>query len=451
MDRLGDKDKKGVLIIICCGLIFFSLGILSIYLSRERVDSDTLCLLNEPITGHTAILIDRTDPLNSKQTRWLKKEIIRIKVDLKTNEKLSIFLITNASDSFLRPIFSLCSPGSGKDANPLYENPKRIRKKFEAKFGKPLETALDPLTKGTSYQESAIFETIKNLTDESDFSQKINNRKIIIVSDMLQNVAAFSHYKNKTFRDLVGTEYYQKIKPNLNSVSMKIYYMANNYPNARMLQGPKHIKFWKTFFKSAGADQIELDKIGYLSLREEPKRGINNSKAPSLPKNKSPSKTVKDTKPTKPTKANASNPNIGSNKETSRQPQNFSSFKSSLRDETAPLSESNTKSDELLKQLESIKKESVQNKYVGEITAKVKENWKDPVGGGTGLVQVSFSVFPMGNIATPKIRKSSGDRKLDDLALRAIKNATPFPPFPKEIKKTHLTFIIQFSYVPEKG
>jgi len=117
MDRLGDKDKKGVLIIICCGLIFLSLGILSIYLSRERVDSDTLCLLNEPLTGHTAILIDRTDPLNSKQTRWLKKEIIRIKVDLKTNEKFSIFLITNASDSFLRPIFSLCSPGSGKDAN----------------------------------------------------------------------------------------------------------------------------------------------------------------------------------------------------------------------------------------------------------------------------------------------------------------------------------------------
>jgi len=215
-----------------------------------------------------------------------------------------------------------------------------------------------------------------------------------------------------------------------------------------MLQGPKHIKFWKTFFKSAGADQIEFNKISYLSLRKKPKRGINNSKAPGLSKNNRPSKTAKDTKPPK---ASASNPNIGSNKETSRQPQDSSSFKSSLRDETAPLSESNTKGDELLKQLESVKKESIQDKYVGEINAKVKENWKDPVGGGTGLVQVSFSVFPTGNIATPKIRKSSGDRKLDDLALRAIKNATPFPPFPKDIKKTHLTLIIIFSYGPAKG
>jgi TonB family protein len=158
------------------------------------------------------------------------------------------------------------------------------------------------------------------------------------------------------------------------------------------------------------------------------------------------------------------------------------------------------KATELLKQLESIKKESVQIKidtsklssrhsqkfkseirdlkitefqkrvtapaafgelgdpdadalsiYVGKVYVKIFKNWKDPLGGGNGRVQVSFSIFPRGNIAMPKILKSSGDPKLDNLAIRAIKNAVPLPPFPKEIKEPNLPLILNFDYVPSKN
>jgi TolA protein len=91
------------------------------------------------------------------------------------------------------------------------------------------------------------------------------------------------------------------------------------------------------------------------------------------------------------------------------------------------------------------------SKYVGEVYVKIMKNWKDPLGGGNGQVQVSFSIFPMGNIAMPKILKSSGDPKLDILAVRAIKNAVPLPPFPKEIKEPNLPLILKFDYVPSKN
>jgi len=90
------------------------------------------------------------------------------------------------------------------------------------------------------------------------------------------------------------------------------------------------------------------------------------------------------------------------------------------------------------------------SKYVGKVYVKIYKNWKDPLGGGNGMVQVSFSIFPRGNIATPKILKSSGDPKLDNLAIRAIKNAVPLPPFPKEIKEPNLPLILKFDYVPKK-
>ena len=90
------------------------------------------------------------------------------------------------------------------------------------------------------------------------------------------------------------------------------------------------------------------------------------------------------------------------------------------------------------------------SKYVGEVYVKIYKNWKDPLGGGNGMVQVSFSIFPKGNIAMPKILKSSGDPKLDNLAIRAIKNAVPLPPFPREIKEPNLPLILKFDYVPKK-
>jgi TolA protein len=163
------------------------------------------------------------------------------------------------------------------------------------------------------------------------------------------------------------------------------------------------------------------------------------------------------------------------------------------------IKKTDSKSADLLKQLESIKKESVQikidtsklsaqhtkkfkseirdlkmaeiqrrvaapaasrelgdpgadalSKYVGEVYVKIYKNWKDPLGGGNGMVQVSFSIFPQGNIAMPKILKSSGDPKLDNLAIRAIKNAVPLPPFPREIKEPNLPLILKFDYVPKK-
>jgi TolA protein len=158
------------------------------------------------------------------------------------------------------------------------------------------------------------------------------------------------------------------------------------------------------------------------------------------------------------------------------------------------------KSNDLLKQLEAIKKESVQikidtsklssrhsqkfkseihnlkmaeiqrkiarpaasgetgdpaadalSKYVGEVYIRVFKNWKDPLGGGNGRVEVSFTIFPKGNIAMPKIVKSSGVSKLDSLAIRAIKNAVPLPPFPKEIKEPNLPLTFEFTYVPKKS
>jgi len=90
-------------------------------------------------------------------------------------------------------------------------------------------------------------------------------------------------------------------------------------------------------------------------------------------------------------------------------------------------------------------------KHVGEVYLKVSMNWKDPAGGGNGKVQISFTLFPNGKISNPKIVKSSGVSKLDNLAVLAVKNAVPLPPFPKEIKEPNLPLTFEFTYEPSKN
>lgn len=88
--------------------------------------------------------------------------------------------------------------------------------------------------------------------------------------------------------------------------------------------------------------------------------------------------------------------------------------------------------------------------YLGKAQVQINAQWKNPAGGGSGKVQVSFKIFPNGKIESPKIKKSSGVSKLDNLALLAVKNAV-LPPFPKEIREPNLPFIFEFTYETKKN
>lgn len=85
--------------------------------------------------------------------------------------------------------------------------------------------------------------------------------------------------------------------------------------------------------------------------------------------------------------------------------------------------------------------------YLEMAKRKISTHWGGvPYGKKTGMVEVSFTIYPKGNISTPKIVKSSGYPKLDSLAIDAINNAAPFNPFPKELKEPDIFMTLKFLY-----
>jgi protein TonB len=90
--------------------------------------------------------------------------------------------------------------------------------------------------------------------------------------------------------------------------------------------------------------------------------------------------------------------------------------------------------------------------YLQQIQRKVSERWRAP---GTGAPQsqrtvVLFEILRDGRIKDPMVEQTSGDSLYDQSALRAIMEASPFPPLPQEFKASSLR--VHFGFVPgERG
>jgi len=191
MKNNNTKNKTfiGSIIIAVCAVVFCGLAVAAVFL-KESYDPETFC--PDEILAHTVILLDLTDSLNKDQQKFVLGYINREKDQLRDFEKLSIFTLTE--DSYIVPeaVFSKCSPGTGDNANELYQNPKKIRLKFDRFFSAPLEGVLGNIFTNTVDDRSPIFEMIREISLKESFQQDIPERTLIIISDLMHNTSNYS-------------------------------------------------------------------------------------------------------------------------------------------------------------------------------------------------------------------------------------------------------------------
>ena len=88
------------------------------------------------------------------------------------------------------------------------------------------------------------------------------------------------------------------------------------------------------------------------------------------------------------------------------------------------------------------------NEYYSIIWAKIKEEWslpEDVTRGKTNLETVIVIVIERdGRIRKSWCEKTSGNSLYDQMAMRTIKKAEPFPPIPKEFDVETLEIGIRF-------
>lgn len=225
--------------------------------NRIPLDPETLCPTDRPV-AHTIVLIDKTDPLSVGHQRVFETVINTLKTDLATHERLSIFVLTDEDYSSPVPVFSLCKPSDGEDANELYQNPSKLRARYQEHFGAPLDTVTAALVEGDERPYSPIMEMMQEIAVLPEFSPEATTaRRLILFSDMLQNVPAYTHYGGgiPDFAAFEQSPYANRVLATLSptretallrDVSVEIYYLIRPRTEGRQVRG--HILFWERFF-----------------------------------------------------------------------------------------------------------------------------------------------------------------------------------------------------------
>jgi len=261
--QFSAQDRKGLKIAGVSIAIMIGLGGLAIYLAGPKPDPETLCPEDRPLVAHTVVLVDKTDPLTEGQFRYLKEKILGARDRLVQFEKFSIFVLDDKNYMSPEPLFSKCNPGRGDEANPFYQNPRKIQKKFDAFFEQPLEDTLKDLKSVGVASRSPIMEMIREISYRKDFSNQVPERRMILVSDLMENMP--DHYTQYAgtinYEFFTEQPYAGELKANLSQVKVDIGYLMRN---GMGLQTNDHVLFWYKYLAAQGASVSGIRKVRWI-------------------------------------------------------------------------------------------------------------------------------------------------------------------------------------------
>src|SRR5262249_42719225 len=138
------------------------------FVASGKVDLDpaTGCPTRGP-SAITAILFDRTDPINERKRLSIKTKLDALLTRIQKFEEVDIYSLEDQDDAVVRPLQRICNPGKGTDVSSLTGNPKLLQERWEDKFDAPLRDMLDDRLQGGGSKTSAIFEAVQSVSLQS--------------------------------------------------------------------------------------------------------------------------------------------------------------------------------------------------------------------------------------------------------------------------------------------
>ena len=255
LGRRGKQRRTNELILGTLGFILLIgiLGGVSYYLISKPagLDQESLCPASGPV-GHYILVVDKTDPLTFTQKEAFRVTL-RDLVEKRIPEGylLSVFVLGEDFKETAKPLIERCNPGSGQDKSELTENVRQLKKQYQAGFLGPLLKQSDALIGTQPSKFSPIFEMMQMVSINGFRTHEVKGeRRLVIMSDMLQNTTQFSMYKGPPdYMAFASSPYGQKMQLALPGVEVEIHYLMNS----PQLQTKRNLKFWEDYFDKAGA------------------------------------------------------------------------------------------------------------------------------------------------------------------------------------------------------
>ena len=241
------------------------------------------CYPHNGSQAETVVFVDSSvpgfDPVQSRDAINLFTKLYFH--ELSFNERFSMITTQESRiGSIPAPVITLCGPAKSStdlesvgaaNATQAFIT-RQVQRVFDKHLNPILETVFttNPSDGDNQTRESPILEQIQSLSRDQGFARKNGPRRLVIVSDMLQNTEEAQFCQSKghlpTFAKFKDRAYFQnKIRPNsLKGVEVRIYMLIRGIlgtkPFAHCTEGELH-QFWKDYFKDAGATNVRFTRL----------------------------------------------------------------------------------------------------------------------------------------------------------------------------------------------
>jgi hypothetical protein len=209
----------------------------------------------EPPVRATLIFLDLTDALSDAQTAVLRSLLSQVIEQLSLGEQLSVYVLSGQAQS-PRRIFQVTSPGRARDANPLTEGSQYLEDRFREEVLVPVDSILTTLSKADTSRTSPILEGFWQVTTYSDFARVTGPRRLVAVSDFIQNTAGFSFYRqaDRTLFNRDGDLRDAAWEAKLSGVTFQGFVLLR--PRDSRIQTPAFFQEWTRWSEQCGGTPI---------------------------------------------------------------------------------------------------------------------------------------------------------------------------------------------------
>lgn len=218
----------------------------------EEVD-ERLCPKAAGPAAGLAVLLDLTDSLNPVQHKRLQGLLDKRIADAGQGTLIAVGAV-RADASERDADFARCKPATGEKANELYQNPRLIEERYRKEFLEPFGAIVSTMLDSPAADRSPIMESLQALlVSAPGFVDASYLRRVIIVSDLIQNSEAFSFYRGDRWRRFVRSQDAERLAGRLQGVEVEICRIPR--PGSRVDRTAVD-NFWVNYFDRAGASRI---------------------------------------------------------------------------------------------------------------------------------------------------------------------------------------------------
>lgn len=254
-------DGIKMLLVIAATLALLGGGAAAYFLTRKPpIDQATLCPSAGPTAIH-AVLVDRSDPITPLQGSRVRQVLDRAVLDAPVGARVALYVAESDGVTALSPTLALCNPG--RDGNPIYENPRRIREQYERDFRRRLDNAIGGLLAASTRQTSPIMESLKAVCiDAFGAAPPGISLRLTIVSDMIQHSPLVSQYRDRDYEALLRSPRLQTVRADCRGAGVEIVYLLR--PTQRGQPGVQtrlHQSFWDRYLQLINARPRGIEPV----------------------------------------------------------------------------------------------------------------------------------------------------------------------------------------------